>query len=228
MPPRSRLALLAATLGLLGVPLLPSVAATAALSDIRDAKGELRGRGLALLGLWLGLLWGAVAAVGIYVAVWPEQVYPRLFPEKIRHQEELAARALLAIAQQEDLMMAHDFDGNKMHDYWVDDVSGLYRHPMETRGHPDLVGLDIARADRMPFGGDLGFEPRDGYVFLAVPGVDRRTQFAFTAYPERFGVGGTKTFYIDERKQVWERELGGMPCDGRIEKPEKEGWKRRY
>ncbi|MBI2919492.1 MAG: DUF2950 family protein [Planctomycetes bacterium] len=222
-------AVLAVVTGLCLLPLVPSLFGTMALSEIHESHGARTGRLAARLGVALGLLWFLAAAAALYAWIRPETFYPRFFPERIARQQDEAAKALLTLAAQEISFKDYDHDRNDVRDFWVDDVAGLYAFPMRNSGHPELVLLDIARADASPATDHQDqFEPRDGYVFRAVPGVDRRVQFAYTAYPHVYGVGGVMTYYVDERHDVWEKDLGGMPADRHYEDPAADGWRRRY
>ncbi|MCE9584326.1 MAG: DUF2950 domain-containing protein [Planctomycetes bacterium] len=224
--PISTLALVAAATAILALPLVPALVGTAALSDIRLSEGARRGRRLAIAAVALGIFWfvaeGALAAALILK---PEFLFTRLYRERIEHGHVSAVRALSIVAQQQELLRREDEDGNAVHDYWSTDIAWLYRIAMEKKGRPDIMGLDVAGADAAAADGTRP-TPRDGYLLRTVPGVDRLTQYAATAYPASYGVDGLRTFYIDERGIVWSRDIGGGPALQRIDEPEAQGWKR--
>lgn len=150
---------------------------------------------------------------------------PRLFPADFERRHASATDGLQRLWAQQQRMRSEDLDGNGIRDYWVDDASGMYRHAMARFGHPDIAGLDLALADDAPWSDAHGpVTPRDGYYFRSLPGVDRRSQFAFSARPARFGIDGVFSYYVDERGQVWSRNMEGTGAAGRLEDPAADGW----
>jgi hypothetical protein len=228
-PPASRLsplAVLAAAAGAFAIPLLPALLGTAALSDIDGSGGARRGRRLAKAGIALGILWfvveGALAAI---LLTRPELVLAPLYRKRIEHGHASAARSLQAVKAQQELFRRDDEDANGVHDYWSTDIAWMHKMAMEKKGWPEELGPDLAASDS---GAADGARPvaLDGYFLHTVPGVDRLTQFAATAYPKTYAIDGLLTFYVDERGEVWSRDLGGAPAIQRLDDPAAQGWNR--
>jgi len=225
-PRYSPLALFSAALGVLGIPLFPSLLGLAALLEIRDSGGARRGTGLARFGIAMGIVWLVLegAALGLYLAH-PDALFRRLYSERIALGESSAPRGLALVAAQQEAMKREDMDKNGIRDYWTGDISGLYRLQMERHGRPEAMGFDIARADAANTAGEAP-TPREGYLYRTVVGVDSLTQYAATAYPRTRGEDGFLTFYVDERGVVWKKDIQGAPADHRMEDPAAEGWER--
>lgn len=162
---------------------------------------------------------------------------------------EKAVAVLTSFANAQDLFRRRDMDENGAHDYWVGDLSGLYR--IEVRGRKiDLSNFLVLHADARPLpagkeagGAELGRKITDrpssyyGYFFVALThfeaedgrpapyndGSNRHTdRFGICAYPER----GGPTYIISERREVWEKDAGGRPIDLYPRRPGEQGWKR--
>ncbi len=226
-PPRiSFLAIASVALGALAIPLVPSVVGVAALSELRESGGRLRGARMAKTGVLLGILWFVLegAAAGVFLAR-PESLLRWLYRDRIALGESSAPGALRLVARQQEVMKAEDMDENGVQDYWTGDIAGLYRLQIARRGRPEIMGPDVASADSASGDGARAV-PRDGYLLRTVPGVNSLMEFAATAFPHMRGEDGFLTFYIDERGVVWKRDLGGAAADHRMEDPAAEGWSR--
>lgn len=225
-PTISTLAVVAALTALIALPLVPALVGTAALSDIRNSSGTRHGRRLALTAIALGIFWfAAESGLAFVLILKPEILLSRFFHDRIVQGHASGTQALYVIAAQQELFRRDDEDSNEVHDYWSADISSLYQMATDKKGHPEQIGLDIAAADSSALNGSRAVA-RDGYLVRTVPGVDKLTQYAATAYPETYGVDGLKTFYLDERGVVWSRDLGGLPAVQRFDDPQSEGWQK--
>lgn len=163
----------------------------------------------------------AVAVVAIATCLTANQVGP----ERPELAERRAMDALRAISDAEEDFRRSDRDGNGVKDYWTADVRGLY---WEGR----RLDRDIAFADGNGLGAELRRpRPCHGYFFCAVQFDGRATpaepyrqdtdgtkrprhhasRYAFCAYPASSGRTGTRTFLIDETRQVVSLDTGGRP-----------------
>jgi len=160
--------------------------------------------------------------------------------------EHGAAVSLKSIATAEADFRANDRDSNGIHDFWVGDVSGLYRYAVNNR-EIKLIDKSIADADASPLKGQslsaLKHEqplPKSGYLFAALPkytdkektesyhsGTYRNTHhFGFAAYPAEYGKTGRLTLVVTESNTVWKKDLGGKPPEILPESPGKDDWEK--
>ena len=160
--------------------------------------------------------------------------------------EKSAAMSMKTLAIAEADFRANDRDSNGLHDFWVGDVSGLYRYTINNK-EIKLIDKAIADADATPLKTPALSAlklpqpaPKSGYLFAVLPryvdkdkpaayhsGNGRNAQkFGFTAYPAEPGKSGRLTFLIGESNTLWEKDLGGKPPDGFPADPAKEGWEK--
>jgi hypothetical protein len=160
--------------------------------------------------------------------------------------EHAASMALKTIASAEADFRTNDRDSNGIHDYWVGDVSGLYRYAVNNR-EIKLIDKSVADADASPLKGQslstLKHDqplPKAGYLFAAIPkyadkektenyhsGTYRNThRFGFAAYPVEYGKTGRLTLVVSETNTVWKKDLGGKPLELFPEIPAKDDWEK--
>jgi hypothetical protein len=133
---------------------------------------------------------------------------------RLRREDRVQAAAnerngsvmLKVLAAAEEEFRNGDRDGNGVEDYWTQDVLGLARFSGRTSRPGPLISADIAAADAAR----PGATPRYGYYLRALDGVGR-TGFAFCAYPADFPRSGKWTFVINEKKQLYRVDTGGLP-----------------
>jgi len=155
--------------------------------------------------------------------------------------------ALRSLDSNQVTFRASDSDQNSMNDYWVRDLSGLYR--LTAGGSPiKLIDEAVAKADASPApkGEGIGEAltdkpvPHHGYFFAAVReyedprgkfnkydgGSGRNLdRFGFCAYPARHKESGLVTFISGDFGTVYWKDTGGKPVDRMPKDPAGEGWK---
>ena len=150
--------------------------------------------------------------------------YQECCRRRIASNEREASAALKQIASAEADFRSNDRDGNRVQDFWVGDVVGLYRYGR-------LIDLSLAEADARPLRPAVP-TARAGYYFIAMQlyGDDSGTllvygqdtdgsgrkvhnpsSFAFCAYPAVYGVTGRQTFIISEGNTILTFDTGGTP-----------------
>jgi len=164
----------------------------------------------------------------------------------IAANERSAVASLKALVAAETDFKKNDRDGNGLHDFWVGDVSGLYRF-MHGNKEIKLIEKSLADADVAPLKAQnlspLKLEkpvPRAGYLFTVLGkygdndkaepyhsgGFRNEHRFAFAAYPAEHAKSGRATFVVGESGTVWKKDLGGKPPEAFLESPWKEDWDR--
>ena len=168
--------------------------------------------------------------------------------------ERFASACLKAIAAAQADFRANDRDGNRVNDFWVADIGGLYR--VEAGVSIKLIEMNMAKADAkpcvatdkagaLPDGTKLTAlgppAPISGYWFVAVEkAVDEKgvavrydagqgrasSSFGVCAYPAEYGKGGRRTFILNEANVVWAKDLAGKAVDVFPLNPASEGWKK--
>ncbi|MHC4607170.1 MAG: DUF2950 family protein [Planctomycetota bacterium] len=138
---------------------------------------------------------------------------------------------------------ANERDGNGVYDFWVGDISGLYRC-LGKDGKPiKLISEIVAQADARPLK-EKGLAkhlveepvPCSGYFFVALkndqegnPYDDgsRRNggKFGIAIYPAKYGETGKRTFILNEENIIWSKDTGGKVPEAFPADPLKEGWK---
>lgn len=171
-----------------------------------------------------------------------------------RHR--IARTSLMALTTAQESLRSNDMDRNRVPDYWVADVSGLYRILNEATGNKIAALNDhrIARADAAPAvaldreGSAHGLkldaigagESYEGYYYVVVARREaggRRVnldegngrnpdRFAICAYPDEYGTDGTMTFVVTEEAKVYEIDNAGKPIDVLPADLPKAGWTR--
>lgn len=168
--------------------------------------------------------------------------YLSMAPERRASHERNASARLKSLATAQADFRANDRDGNKVSDFWVKDVAGLYG--IETAGEAiKLIMLEIAQSDRTAGRGkypsvqDSAEEAH--YHFAALKkyraggkAVDYDTgagrnlsRFGIVSYPARYPQSGRMTFIISEENTIFSKDTGGKPVEEFPDDPRKEGWK---
>ena len=164
--------------------------------------------------------------------------------------EKWASASIKTLVTGEADFRSNDRDGNKVNDYWVGDVSGLYRYRKPTARDKPIWMIDatIAEADAAPLASDnllphTAKQPKPGwgYLFVAIKGYEAKgtvhkyhdgtfrnhSRFGFAAYPADYPKSGKLTFIISEENRIYARDTGGNPPKAYPEDPVKLGWKLR-
>ncbi|MBI5360207.1 MAG: DUF2950 family protein [Planctomycetes bacterium] len=179
---------------------------------------------------------GGTALVAIVAAI----AIPSLLSSKAASQEMGAAMTLKSLVSAEAVWQMSDTDRNGVKDYWVADMSGMYR-VIDPTGNPvQCIDISFAKADASPamesedgvtiIGPQVSMEPmpKNGYYYMAIPldadGMSIATdadgdgcfnenvsQFAFCAYPAEYGRSGRYTYIVNESGNVWKQDTFGMP-----------------
>lgn len=160
--------------------------------------------------------------------------------------ERAAIASLKALVAAEADFKKNDRDGNGLHDFWVGDVSSLYRF-LHNNKEIKLIEKSLADADVAPLKTQnllpLKLDkpvPKAGYLFTVVAkygendkvepyhsgGFRNEHKFAFAAYPAEHGKSGRATFMVGESGTVWKKDIGGKPPEVFLEVPAKEDWER--
>lgn len=153
-----------------------------------------------------------------------------LFSTGRGNSEWYRATSLKTITSAEADFRANDRDWNRVNDYWVGDVAGLYCIvPKEPAGAPmiKLIELSVASADGNPLPGAYPELPaipssKGGIWFQALE-TDRSTvpptpywtdkkpfnttQYGFISYPDDYIGGGKYVFIVNENNTIFRREL---------------------
>lgn len=150
--------------------------------------------------------------------------------------ERTAATALKTLTTAQADFRANDRDNNKVNDFWVRDVAGLYTlTPAGSEEPLKLIELSVAGADDAPSpetararGEVAEPAPKFGYLYRALllyedekgrrtpydEGQGRNTsKFGFIAYPVGEHAERQPTFLINEENSVWKKHLKGGRVD---------------
>lgn len=170
----------------------------------------------------------ALAALGAVAVV----LLPGLLSSHRAYNERMASTQLKMLASAEADFRANDRDGNRVHDFWTADVSGLYYLTSGADGKEiRLIEVDVADADAKPLlPRPKGSIPDEGYRYAAlerdgsVAGdsglykrdtdqsgrkVHHESKFGFCAFPADAG-SGKCVFFVNENNIVF-REAGTQP-----------------
>jgi hypothetical protein len=143
---------------------------------------------------------------------------------------------------------ANDRDGNKMQDFWVADVSMLYRTVSELKNPIRLIPEAVAAADAAPVRESPETAPAvapapvayHGYFFKALKGWKEAgktsaydagggrnpSRFGVVAYPAEYAAGRL-TYVANENNILFGADLGGKLLDGFPSNDElKKDWKK--
>lgn len=175
---------------------------------------------------------------------------PKIPPprELRRSNERQAIASIKTLASAETDFRSNDRDGNLVQDYWVGDVSGLYRGtaPADRSLPIKLIERVVAEADASPLTlpelvPHTVEKPRPfrGYAYVAARAVvvngktqkyhegshRNPTRFGFVAYPTDYPASGMRTFFVDEGWILYSKDTGGKVPDVLPEEPHKAGWK---
>jgi hypothetical protein len=165
--------------------------------------------------------------------------------------EENKIRIFLALRRMIDAQITfktEDLDGNAVNDYWVGDISGLYRiTPPGKAGPIRMIDEEVAKADIAPLaeskllGQPLTDKPAPylGYWFKVVP--NRQTgKDSIEKYDQGGGVNADRfavcaipadqsktrrTYIVSESGLVFAKDTGGKPVDCFPMAPGEDGWK---
>jgi hypothetical protein len=147
-----------------------------------------------------------------------------------------------------------DLDGNKIHDWWVADVSSLSRlmsgeFPIGRLSgdffHMDGSALPNGKGrielETIPAKSDNMIYPRLVQVIPEGPdgtpyaedldgdgnAFESTRGFAFCSYPAKYGErGALETLIVDQTGVMWRKDIGGAAVKRWPADPEKEGWKK--
>jgi len=168
-----------------------------------------------------GKSWG-VAILGVCFVGGGVLVLAPEFLQPARPPAERNASAALKTLRTAQLdFRNNDRDGNGRHDFWRGDIAGLVTivprgMPAEVQNSIKLIEPSVALADDRPLTDELAAfgrrGPKGGYLFLAIrhegetePSPDR---FAACAFPAVYVKSGRWTFIVDERNEIYKRDLG--------------------
>jgi hypothetical protein len=165
---------------------------------------------------------------------------------QVASNERNASTSLKTLATAEADFRANDRDVNHVNDFWVGDVSGLYRYKVDGQ-EIKLIERALAAADASPLKirelSALQIEkplPKAGYLYTVLAkgfedgrivkyhsgGFRHNSMFGFAAYPVDYPAGGRSTFIINENNSVWRKDLAGKVPDTFPDDPAKDGWQR--
>jgi HEAT repeat protein len=169
-----------------------------------------------------------------------ERYEPAAATEFAARMQDLRAERVASIQRDLDYLMnelvaAEDRYHSLGGEYWVQDVSCLYRLTPQGRTL-QLISRGTALADAAPLpAAEMwpAIAPESGdrepmYRVLALGEGQRShpTRFAFTAFPAKYGADGRLTLYVDESGVVWVQDLAGKPAAARLADPASAGWSR--
>jgi hypothetical protein len=160
--------------------------------------------------------------------------------------ERAAVASLKSLVIAEMDFKKNDRDGNGLHDFWVGDVSSLYRYTNASK-EIKLIDKTLADADVVPLKtqnlAPLKLEkpvPKAGYLFTVLSkygdkekteayhagGFRNEHKFGFAAYPAEYGKSGRATFVVGESGVIWKKDLAGKPPDAFPESASKDDWEK--
>jgi hypothetical protein len=147
-----------------------------------------------------------------------------------------AATSLKTIQSAQADFRANDRDGNRILDYWREDIAGLYT--LKSRLNPDgealkLIELSVASADDRPVTDLLRYAVKSqkyGYWFRSLLHEDEETpapdRFAACAFPDS-RADGKYTYITDETNVIYRKDLKrGRGVERFPRDPLKAGWER--
>jgi hypothetical protein len=181
-------------------------------------------------------------------------VYEKFLKLRARSCERTACAMLKSFVTAQENFRSNDLDRNQIYDYWVADVSGLYRIVFGWTPIAALNDLSTAEADAAPavpldkegeiHGVKLAAmgagKPKSGYRYAIVKqhasgdktipyddGNGRNAaEFAVCAFPAEYGVTGTLTFIVNENATVFQKDTEGKAPDAWPADPQAAGWKK--
>ena len=121
---------------------------------------------------------------------------------------------LQTIASAQADFRTNDRDGNRVNDFWREDISGLYT--LENGGEPiKLIELSLARADDEATHSVESLTPpgpKAGYHFRVLrfdlEEEPDRQRFAACAFPAEYGERHKWTFIISHDNTIFRKDLG--------------------
>jgi hypothetical protein len=167
--------------------------------------------------------------------------YLSMAPQQRASNQRNAAASLKILATAQADFRANDRDGDKVNNFWVKDVAGLYG--ILAGGEAiQLIDIETAVADRTAGKGTYASVklalPKAGHHFAALKryreggkavdyddGKGRNpSRFGFVAWPAEYPRGGRMTFIVSEENTVFQKDTGGKPVEEWPGDPRKEGW----
>jgi hypothetical protein len=143
-----------------------------------------------------------------------------------------AAVSLKTIASAQADFRSNDRDWNKVHDYWRDDIAGLYTVKGADGQAIKLIELSVAAADDRPVGDLKPYADKQvkaGYWYRALryrdetTTVDAAGRFAACAFPSSPSAGKFM-FLVNESNTIFRKSFEGKPPEFCPDDPLKEGW----
>jgi Leucine-rich repeat (LRR) protein len=180
---------------------------------------------------------------------WRAKVRRRL----LQQVQDSAKHQLVLVQRAEEEFRKNDADGNGVKDYWVADVSGLYRLQGSSSDPIGLIDAGIASIDAAPLPkatkGCVDQErpsPNSAYETFPYklqmisrgssgkeiatvtdgsgPKWFNENQFALCGYPREYPRLGRNTYLIDESGQLWMKDTQGKPVERRPADYDADGW----
>jgi hypothetical protein len=155
--------------------------------------------------------------------------------KRLSENERTAVNMIKTLAWAQADFRANDRDGNGVKDFWTGDVAGLY-YVRAGQGavFPEirLILREMADADGMPLQARVPEPvPYHGYCFVAMKWDNSETppsayaldtdktsgkvhhpdKFGFCAYPEQYGVTGSRTYILNEGFTIFSGDTRGVP-----------------
>lgn len=162
--------------------------------------------------------------------------------------ENSAKAALKQLVSTQGVWRMTDSDRNGAQDYWTGDVAGFYYMTDASKAPLKYIDISMALADRgnvEKYSKEMPSAQKSGY-WLRVLRLDvegnpysqdadedgtantNPSKYGFCAYPAEYGVGGLKTYIVNEEGVIYEKDLGPESKDGverwPAEDPTTQGW----
>jgi hypothetical protein len=160
-------------------------------------------------------------------------------------QEQSVFSALKSIGEAQEDFRDNDRDNNKVKDYWVGDVSGLYRLLLEGQEIREIP-VELAKADGSPLDSPALSPSKGkpvaahGYYFIAIKMFEKdgkaqaydsgshrnSSSYGIEAVPAEYPQSGRISYIMNESRVIFRRDAGGKRTECFPEHPEENGWKR--
>lgn len=202
----------------------------------------------------IGIVLGLAVSVLVVDAIFHLGLLFPTSPIKKGSNEHSAIGGMMILREMSEIFKNEDSDRNGLPDYWVADVSGLYRVLNVAGNEIRKIDTPVALADARPIapiahyvGTPLAVTPtpKAGYFFRAMERDENgtpyakekmgdgktvalnRDKFAFCAYPATYLQTGRYTFIVNEKGTVWRKDLSGLPLlQWPDEDPARDEWKK--
>lgn len=212
-------------------------------------SNEGSGRGWSIAALFLAI--GALGWAGWRYLPREHLPIPLPAPAPVDPRETAVRGCLKTLISAEHAFRTDDRDANKVNDYWVGDVSALYRLVPATGGDSiKLIEPGVALMDQAPMGksGFAWLKPiaetgtpasKYGYHLRAMTyRVDdlgkwipyhagdgrNRDHFGFCAFPD--ADDGRRMLIVNEKQVFYAKKFSGAPADTFPADPLKDGWEK--